>query len=32
MIGGGELGGDGVQAGETRNEPLRGKGNNKGFG
>jgi hypothetical protein len=32
MIGGGELGGNGVQAGETGNEPPGGKGNNRGFG
>jgi hypothetical protein len=31
MIGGGELGGDGVRTGETGTELLRGKGNNRGF-
>jgi hypothetical protein len=32
MIGGGELGGDGVRTGETGTELLGGKGNNRGFG
>jgi hypothetical protein len=32
MIGGGEIGGDGVQTGETGTELLGGKGNNRGLG
>jgi hypothetical protein len=32
MIGGGELGGDGVRTRETGTELLGGKGNNRGFG
>jgi hypothetical protein len=32
MIGGGELGGDGVRTGETGTELPGGKGNNRGFG
>jgi hypothetical protein len=32
MIGGGELGGEGVRTGETGTELLGGKGNNRGFG
>ena len=32
MIGGGELGGDGVRIGEIGTELPRGKGNNRGFG
>jgi hypothetical protein len=31
MIGGGELGGDGIQAGDTRSKLLGGKGKNRGF-
>jgi hypothetical protein len=31
MIGGGELGGDGVRTGETGTELPGGKGNNRGF-
>ena len=31
MIGGGELGGDGVRTGDTEIELPGGKGNNKGF-
>ena len=31
MVGGGELGGEGVRIGETRTELPGGKGNNKGF-
>jgi hypothetical protein len=31
MIGGGELGGDGVRTGETGTELQGGKGNNRGF-
>jgi hypothetical protein len=32
MIGGGELGGEGVRTGETGTELPGGKGNNRGFG
>jgi hypothetical protein len=31
IIGGGELGGDGVRKGETGTEPPGGEGNNRGF-
>ena len=31
MLGGGELGGEGVREGATGNESLSGMGNNRGF-